>query len=212
MVFFNVLEEQQKVILDKVKKSNVPNQPGFTTTDTFSVEVTSEEKHEVGFNKAVIPSLSYQKARLISMVVAESAALEYFELIVDDLLERTHEISDTLRTQGKLLKETKQLIKFIGFCLTTKQEIIANLYVVDAPDEVWEDQVLDKLYNDLKRMFEIETRYRVLEYKLKLIQESVEIIVDLSKGAREQMLEVTIIILIAIELVVALFGGVRFHT
>ncbi len=210
VVFFNVSEDLQKVILDKVKKGNIPNQPGYTTTDTFSVEVNGEDKHEVGFNKVVIPSLSYQKGRLISMVVAESAALEYFELIVDDLLERTHEISNTLRTQGKLLKETKQLIKFIGFCLTTKQEIIANLYVVDAPDEVWEDQVLDRLYSDLKRMFEIETRYRVLEYKLKLIQESVEIIVDLSKGVRETMLEVTIIVLIAIELVVALFGG-RLH-
>ncbi len=210
-VFFNVQEDQQKIILDKIKKGNVPEQPGYTTTDTFIVEVTGEEKHEVGFHKVVIKDLTYQKARLVSMVVAESAALEYFELIVDDLLERTHQISDSLRKKGKLIKETKQLIKFIGFCLTTKQEIIANLYVVDAPDEVWEDQVLDRLYNDLKRMFEIETRYRVLEYKLKLIQESLEIIVDLSKSVRETMLEVTIIILIAIELLVALFGGVRFR-
>jgi uncharacterized Rmd1/YagE family protein len=81
-----------------------------------------------------------------------------------------------------------------------------------SPDEVWEDQILDKLYNDLKRMFEIETRYRVLEYKLKLIQESVEIIVDLSKSMRETFLEITVIVLIAIELLVAIFGGVRFHS
>lgn len=212
VVFFNVADDVQKTVLEKIKQTYVPQVPGYTTTDTFSVEVTGEDKHEVGFNKVVIKDLSYQKARLISMVVAESAALEYFELIVDDLLERTRQISDSLRTKGKLIKETKQLIKFIGFCLVTKQDIIANLYVVDAPDEVWEDQVLDRLYNDLKRMFEIETRYRVLDYKLKLIQESVEIIVDLSKSVRENILEVTIIVLIAIELLVAIFGGVRFHT
>jgi uncharacterized Rmd1/YagE family protein len=212
VVFFNVPDEDQKVILDKVKKSYVAQLPGYTTTDTFSVEVNGEDKHEVGFNKVVIKDLTYQKARLVSMVVAESAALEYFELIVDDLLERTRQISDSLRTKGKLIKETKQLVKFIGFCLVTKQDIISNLYVVDAPDEVWEDQILDKLYNDLKRMFEIETRYRVLEYKLKLIQESVEIIVDLSKSMRETFLEITVIVLIAIELLVAIFGGVRFHS
>ena len=212
IVFFNVADDAQKVILEKVKKSYVAKIPGYTTTDTFSVEVTGEDKHEVGFNKVVIKDLTYQKARLISMVVAESAALEYFELIVDDLLERTRQISDSLRTKGKLIRETQQLIKFIGFCLVTKQDIISNLYVVDAPDEVWDDQVLDRLYNDLKRMFEIETRYRVLEYKLKLIQESVEIIVDLSKSVRETILEVTIIVLIAIELLVAVFGRLRFHT
>jgi uncharacterized Rmd1/YagE family protein len=213
VVFFNVPDDSQKVILEKVKKSYIaPQIPGYTTTDTFSVEVTGEDKHEVGFNKVIIKDLSYQKVRLVSMVVAESAALEYFELIVDDLLERTRQISNSLRTKGKMIRETKQLIKFIGFCLVTKQDIISNLYVVDAPDEVWDDQILDRLYNDLKRMFEIETRYRVLEYKLKLIQESVEIIVDLSKSMRETILEVTIIVLIAIELLVAIFGGVRFHS
>lgn len=206
IVFFNVPEETQKVILEKSKKVNLPERPGYTTTDTFSVDVSGEDKHEVGFNKAVIKDLTYQKIRLICMVIAESAALEYFELIVDDLLERTHVISDSLRTKGRLIKESKQLIKFIGFCLTTKQEIIANLYVVDAPDEVWEDQVLDRLYGELKRMFEIETRYRVLEYKLKLIQESMEIIVDLSKSFRATMLELIIIGLIAFEVLMTLFG------
>jgi uncharacterized Rmd1/YagE family protein len=206
-VFFNVADDQQKQILEKLKKVNVPQNPGYTTTDEFSVEVTGEDKHEVSFNKAVIHDLTYQKARLISMVVAESAALEYFELIVDDLLERNHQISDSLRTKGKLIKETKQLVKFIGFCLTTKQEIIANLYVVDAPDEVWEDQVLDRLYGELKRMFEIETRYRVLEYKLKLVQESLEIIVDLARSSREIMLDMTIVVLIAIDIIIALVGG-----
>lgn len=212
VVFFNVPEEQQKNVIETIKKTNVPSQPAFATSDSFIVEVTGEDKHEVGFNKAVIKDLSYQKARLISMVVAESAGLEYFELVVEDLSEKTFQISRTLREKGKMLKETKQLIKFIGFCLTTKQEIISNLYVVDAPDEVWDDQTLDRLYNDLKRMFEIETRYRVLDYKLKLIQESLEIIVDLSKSSRETVLELTVIILIAIELLLALFGGARFHT
>src|SRR5258708_4765299 len=51
-VFFNVPDDAQKIILDKLKKINAPEQPGYTTTDTFSVEVSGEDRHEVGFNKA----------------------------------------------------------------------------------------------------------------------------------------------------------------
>src|ERR1700678_488777 len=49
LVFFNVPEDEQRAVVEKVKKINVPNQAGFTTTDTFSVEVDSAvERHEVG--------------------------------------------------------------------------------------------------------------------------------------------------------------------
>lgn len=207
VVFFNVSEEKQKIILDKVKGATVTDQVSYTTTDTFSVEVTSEAKTEAGFNKATVKDLNYNNIRLVCMVVAESAALEYFELIVEDLLVGTRQFSESLRSKGRLIREGKQVVKFIGFCLTTKQDIIANLYVVDAPDEVWDDQVLDRLYGDLKRMFEIETRYRVLEYKLKLIQESLEIIVDLSQGLKETYMDLTIIVLIVIDIVIAMVGG-----
>lgn len=208
VVFFNVPEEKQRPFLENIKKKSAPaHQPDTTTSDTFIVEVDPQAaRNDVGFNKVTLNELSYSKARLISMVVAESTALEYFELICEDLLIKTNYISDGLRTKGKLLKETKQLLMFIGFCLTTRAEIITNLYVVDAPDEVWDDQLLDRLYSDLKRMFEIETRYKVLEYKLRLIQESVEIIVDLSKSRRETYLELTIIVLIAFEIVWAVLG------
>src|SRR4051812_6736846 len=53
VVFFNVGEERQKIILDKVKRATATtDQISYTTTDTFSVEVTSEAKTEAGFNKA----------------------------------------------------------------------------------------------------------------------------------------------------------------
>ncbi|MCC6277311.1 MAG: RMD1 family protein [Oligoflexia bacterium] len=207
VVFFNVPDNRQKEMLERARKVNAPESIAYTTADEFTLEITGEDRVEVGFNKVALKELTFEKVRLISMVLAESAALEYFELIVDDLLERTRQITDTLRKKGRLIRNTTQLIKFIGFCLTTKQDIIANLYVVDAPDEVWEDQSLDKLYDEFKRMFEIETRYRVLEYKIKLIQEGLEILVDLSKSERDTILEMIIIALIAIDILVALAGG-----
>ena len=63
---------------------------------------------------------------------------------------------------------------------------------------------LDKLHQELKAMMEIDTRYRALEYKIKIIQESVDVIVELSKSKRETLLEMIIILLIAFEIILSL--------
>ena len=88
--------------------------------------------------------------------------------------------------------------------MDTKQEIISNLYIVDSPDETWENVELDKMHQELKVMMEIDIRYRALEYKIKIIQESIEVIVDLSKSKRETLLEMVIILLITFEIIISI--------
>jgi uncharacterized Rmd1/YagE family protein len=88
--------------------------------------------------------------------------------------------------------------------LDLKQEIISNLYIVDSPDETWESVMLDKLHQELKLMFEIAIRYRALEYKIKIIQESVDVFVDFAKSRREALLEIIIILLISFEIIISL--------
>ena len=138
------------------------------------------------------------------MPLAESTALEYYEVLIENLLEKTNTFSKKLQRQGRMLESTEDLIKFIGLCLNTKQEIISNLYIVDSPDETWENSELDRIHQELKAMMEVDIRYRALEYKIKIIQESVEVIVDLSKSKRETMLEMIIILLISFEVVISI--------
>lgn len=159
---------------------------------------------KVYFDKVVVNQLSYETIKIVCMLFAESTALEYYENLIENLLVKINRFSKTLRKQGRMLESTEDLIKFIGLCMDTKQEIISNLYIVDSPDETWENVELDKMHQDLKVMMEIDVRYRALEYKIKIIQESVEVIVDLSKSKRETLLEMTIILLIAFEIVISI--------
>jgi hypothetical protein len=142
------------------------------------------------------------------MLLAESTALEYYEILIENLLVRINSFSKTLRRQGRMLESTEDLIKFIGLCMDTKQEIISNLYIVDSPDETWESVELDKMHQELKAMMEIDLRYRGLEYKTKIIQESIEVIVDLSKSKRETLLEMIVILLITFEIIISI---VKWH-
>jgi uncharacterized Rmd1/YagE family protein len=203
VVFFNVPEDMQERELGAIQEYRIPSDHG-RATDVFQLDVMDGAPNKVFFDRLVVGSLSYSLVKIACMLLAESTALEYYEVLIENLLEKTNVFSKKLQRQGRMLESTEDLIKFIGMCLDTKQEIISNLYIVDSPDETWENSELDKIHQELKAMMEVDIRYRALEYKIKIIQESVEVIVDLSKSKRETMLEMIIILLISFEIVISI--------
>ena len=95
--------------------------------------------------------------------------------------------------------------RFIGHCITTKQDLVSSLYLLDKPDEIWNDQLLDGLYRDAVDMFELKDRYKTLDYKLRMTQESLELISELLQNRNANYLEWAIIVLIAVEIVLFIF-------
>ena len=89
------------------------------------------------------------------------------------------ERTDKMAKTGRLSGSTRALVRFVGSSIQTKNQIIAALAVLDKPIATWESEYLDKLYRDLRAMLEIEERFRALEYKLRTIQESLELFLDL---------------------------------
>lgn len=210
-VFFNVPDDIQALELGRIQEASAAQSPPPSTdfnraSDLFLLEVQPEtQSNRVFFDRLVVRERSYSVLKIVCMLLAESTALDYYEQLVEKLLLQANVYSKRLRAEGRLLRNSQDLIKFIGLCLDTKQEIISNLYIVDSPDETWESVELDKIHQELKVMMEIDTRYRALEYKIKIIEESLNVMIDLSKSKRETFLELTIIALIAFEIILTLW-------
>ena len=207
VVFFNVADELQERELSAIQEYRLPADQG-RAFDSYFVEVDPQSAPKVFFDRVVLPKLSPANVKICCMLLAESTALEFYEVLIESLLERTNQFSKKLQAEGRMLESSEDLIKFIGLCLNTKQEIISNLYIVDSPDETWDNVDLDRMHQDLKQMLEVDTRYRALDYKIKIIQESVEVIVDLAKSKRETLLEIIVILLIPFEVVISI---VKWH-
>ena len=70
---------------------------------------------------------------------------------------------------------------------------------------VWDRQDLDRLYARLEDEYELKERAEALSRKLAVIADTAEIMTDTIDTRRSLRLEVIIVILIAVELVVAGF-------
>ncbi len=203
VVFFNVTEELLDIQMARLAEFRTPSET-MRTSDTFMLEVSEDVQNKAHFDRVEVRQLTYDTVKLVSTILAQSTALEYYEILIENLLEKTGRFSKMLQEKGKFLQESEDLIKFIGLCLNMRQDIISNLYIVDSPEEVWENNELERLFIDMKNLFDIDVRYRALEHKIQIIQESVEIIVDLSKTRKSLRLEVTIVILILLEIFLSL--------
>lgn len=203
-VFFNVPETVQVQYLALIRETKEGAKIG-DTSEVFLVEEKPDEidprTNKVSFDRVEMGKLSFPKIKIICMLVAESTALDYYDILIENLLERATVYTKNLEYRGKLIDSKDDLMKFVGMCLSAKQDIISNLYIVDSPDETWDNPELDKVFHELKSMLEIDIRYRAVEYKSKIIQESVEVIADLVKTKREFFLELVVIALITLEVV-----------
>lgn len=176
---------------------------GEQASDDFLVEVQPDAKERVGFDRITVQQPSPAYLKLAARVLAQSTTLEHFEKVVENLLDQAGSVADRLASGSWLPLRGSEMLKFIGLGLSTRREIVARLSILDAPDLAWEDPAADQLFNELRANFELQTRFRTLEDKLRLVHESAEVLVDLSNTRRFTVLELTIIVLIAVEILLA---------
>ncbi len=204
IVFFNINPVRQNEIIEKIK-TVIGTKEIFVTSDELAIDVEKDNKIQVLFERVTLDKLTLERIDLLALIVAQSCALEYFEFKVDELLEKSSKITLNLRNKGRMRMGEREINKFIGSCMLAKQDLVSSMYLLDKPDELWNSEILDNLYRDAIEMFELKDRYKTVDYKLKMMQDNLEIIADLLKNRRATFLELTIILLILVEVILFIY-------
>lgn len=208
IVFFNIDPLKEKQILGSVLAVVQPKDE-IATSEEFHFE--TGPKLSVEFRRVIVENATFERIEIIALVLAQSTALDYFENTVNSLIQKSSEISEILEKEGRIGRTGRELMRFIGLCLNMKQKVVSSTYILDSPEPTWEDQELSQLHHNMIEMFELRDRYKTLEYKLRMIQENVEILSDFSRSQRANALEISIVVLIAFEIVLFLYQLATFR-
>ena len=184
-------------------------EPHPPLTEDFMVEVRPGAAVEVQFDRVILSEASVPALKVISLVLAQSAAMDYYDEDVHEIQQRTHVITRALQLDGRVPGRLDNLVKFIGSCIETKNGMIATLALFDKPDSTWEDQQIDRLYGGLRNELEIDDRFRALEAKLRMIQENLVLLADLYHSRSTWRLELTVVLLILFEILLNLWNLFR---
>jgi uncharacterized Rmd1/YagE family protein len=137
--------------------------------------------------------------------IGQSVALEYYEVLTDELITSSKHYILELEKHGKLSISKTNLLKYIGRVLNVKNSIVDNLYILDDPNLVWDNEELNLLNRQLKVNFDINTRFKDLDYRLQIVENNLTLFTDVLNVRESSRLEWVVIILIALEIVIALF-------
>jgi len=174
--------------------------------EEYQIETNTELKSSIVKNNVVtVPAITPSLVRIITLNTGQSVALEYYEALTDEMITSSKHYILELERHGKLSISKINLLKYIGKVLNVKNSIIDNLYVLDDPNLVWDNEELNTLNRQLKANFEINTRFKDIDYRLQIIEDNLTLFTDVLNVRESSRLEWVIIILIVLEIAIALF-------
>ncbi|MCE3281242.1 MAG: hypothetical protein K0S44_3433 [Bacteroidetes bacterium] len=169
-------------------------------TDELLVETNAPEI-KFGHNKIELIKTSVEALRIIMLNVSQSVALDYYSNQTELLLQATNQHTLYLEKKGKLEISGKKLQMFIGKTINFRNKINETLYIFDSVPETWEDEDLYKIDIELKKTFDLQSRYRNIQEELEIIKENLSLLIDLMHQRKSSQLEVVVILLILVEVV-----------
>lgn len=206
VVFFNLTKSERKLILDKLNiYSTIKRESFHETEDFYLLEEQPDLYNRVYFNKVVVTDLDLDKLTIISLVLAKSAALDFFESQISDLFEKLLEITDRAKKARFKKFLGSEILKLMSKVMVIRQKIISSTNILEKPDQTWDDKVLHDLHIDATKMFELKERFRNLDYKLNIMRDSLEIMANLSSNRHMVIMEALIVIFFAIDIVLVLY-------
>ncbi len=180
------------------------NYAGKPLKEKLSEEFTihkSLDNDKFEHNEAFLTQINSDVIKTISLNIAQSVALDYYQNQAIQMLNETNNYTKMLEKKGRLLITNKTLLKFIGKTLIVKNNIVEQLYVFEQPEAAWNDQYLSKIDIGLTKVFEIKNRFRSIDYNLRIIDENLDLFKDLMQHKRSNQLEIIIIALILVEVI-----------
>jgi required for meiotic nuclear division protein 1 len=167
--------------------------------DELQITVADGLELNFDFNQVTLGKLDDKVIRIAMLNLAQSVALDYYHDIIENLLTEVKVFANQLELTGKLKISRKNMLKFIGKALNTQNDIAENIYIFDAPDQVWDDEYLDKFYQGLMRHFDLRVRFSEIEYTLRIIEDNLTVFREILHQRESSLLEYIIIILILVE-------------
>ncbi|ESU29430.1 hypothetical protein FLJC2902T_08330 [Flavobacterium limnosediminis JC2902] len=187
-------------------KNYATNPVDLNLSEEYTIESDGTlNKTIVKNNYMTVSQIDSSLLRIVMLNTGQSVALEYYEALTDDLITSSKHYILELEQKGRLSISKTNLLKYIGKVLNVKNSIVDNLYILDDPNLVWDNEELNLLNRNLKNNFDIHPRFKDLDYRLQIVEDNLTLFTDVLNVRESHRLEWIIIILIAFEIIMALF-------
>lgn len=140
----------------------------------------------------------------LSYALAQSAKLFVWEARVDVTINQVKHIPDNLAKTGKVDLTETRISKLIGKVFLERTQVNLHSEILDSPGFLWEDDQHEPGYLDLRDHLDVSDRVNLLNTRLDILRELLEILSNQLSNKHSSRLELIVIWLIIAEIIVSI--------
>jgi required for meiotic nuclear division protein 1 len=138
--------------------------------------------------------------RIVMFNLSQTVAIEGYATVADLLLQDVKIYASQLARNGKISLSKRDMMKFIGRSLLTRNKIIDNIFIFDSPDIAWDDEMVEEVHKLMVQIFDLNIRLREIELTFNVIDINLQVFYESYEHRNSSFLEMVVIILIFIEI------------
>lgn len=204
-IFWGVDKDERNELLQMITPYLNDPEPKLTM-DSYSYTIDQNAVFNIKNDHMTIPDSSTLVRFALSHAFAQSAKLAFFEEKAGAVITLNLHIPKRLAKTGKSALRRKTLAQLRGALFDTSCDITLNFNLLDKPKFFWNYPELDDYYFTLMKYLEMTQRIDLLNHKLSMIHELLDMLAEEQHQKHSSSLEWIIIILIALEIVLYLFA------
>lgn len=204
-------QQEEESILDKVKQFEIESVEdvaydhiSFEYHESKKVKENSKTFIDEERNKIVLGDESVHTKLSMSHALAQSVKLMILEASVSQILEKAAPIQKELARTGSVSLSKKEISKQIGNLFNERYSINLHSDILDTPEFFWRRPSYEPLYLMTAEFQDISVRQGIMNHRLDIIQELYNVLSNELNYKHSARLEITIVVLIAIEVMLAL--------
>ncbi|KAL8196458.1 hypothetical protein R6Q57_024753 [Mikania cordata] len=212
-VLFNVEDHEVESYLSIVKRhaSGSVLKDSETRNDDYVVKVKPllTEDMQGGPDYIILKNLDTDSIRIISSVLGQSIALDYFVSQVDGMVKEFTDINRIMEKTGTFTMERKKLFQLVGKANSNLADVILRVGLFDRSEIAWREAKYAQIYEYLREEYEVTQRFGNLDYKLKFVEHNIHFLQEALQNRKSDLLEWCIIVLLSIENIIGIYEILR---
>ncbi len=203
VVMIGLVPEEEDEVLHSLRPRLIrPVQPAEEESVTIDLVPDRDEQIMPG-GPIALKTITPDSLIVIADALSKSVVLARDERQVAAVFDLVEPFARQLAEKGRASAGRGPIFKQIGNALLVQQRVAGRVAVTDKPDVLWDRPSLERLYARLEDEYELKERTDALFRKLSVISETAQVLTDILDTKRSFRLEMIIVVLIAVELLVA---------
>jgi uncharacterized Rmd1/YagE family protein len=206
VVTCNMSEAEERSLLGAVRHLVIDRLEDPETEQVQAVVRPDAEDQFDPSGRLVLKEISAPRLQIVADALAKHLMLSHHEARIAHVFDRLEPLAGALRRTGRTSPEADLLLRQIGGVLLIQQKMVGRVEVTERPEVLWEHPDLERFYARLEAEYELRERGRALDRKLDLLFRTAETLLRLAEGRRMLRLEWYVVLLIALEILLSLYG------